>query len=477
MAQKKVLHVSTECYPAAKAGGMGDVVGALPLYLPAHGIDAHVIIPKYKTAWFESNKWKTLHNGKLELGEESIQFEVQSLKENKLGFSFFCIDIPGKFDRDSIYLNEHGVGFEDEPQRNIAFQRAVLEYILHTDQDYSVIHCHDHMTGLIPFMIKYCYHFGALNHIQTVFTIHNGAYQGVFDWYYARYIEHFPPEHGGVLDWDGVINCQGAAIKCCDYFNTVSPNYKLELQEDESNRLCALYNGEESKFHGILNGIDTDLWDPKKDPDIDSNLQGNQISKFKSDNKRLLLKQYGLKSRRPLFGFISRLAHQKGADILIDALEFLLAENVGASFIVLGSGDKHLEARIEVLSQNSNGCIANYLGYSEPLSHKIYASTDFLLMPSRFEPCGLNQMFAMRYGSIPVVSEVGGLVDTVIDVDKDGFGIFLDHVDTESLVVAIKRAMELYTDKTKLLRIRNLIMDTDNSWSKAAEEYAKLYVN
>jgi starch synthase len=477
MAQNKVLHVSTECYPAAKAGGMGDVVGALPLYLPAFGIDAHVIIPKYKTAWFESKQWDTLYAGHIQFSHESIHFEVQTLKEGDLGFPFFCIDIPGKFDRDSIYLNEHGEGFGDEPQRNIAFQRAVLEFILHTEQDYSIIHCHDHMTGLIPFMINHCYHFGALQHIKTIFTIHNGAYQGQFGWHYSQYIEQFPPELGGYLEWDGIINCQAAAIKCCDSFNTVSPNYKIELQADWSNQLCSLYNSEGGKFFGILNGIDTDLWDPKTDKEIASNLVGKSISKFKTSNKNMLLKQFNLKGRRPLFGFISRLAHQKGADILFDALGILLKEDVNASFIVLGSGDKHLEAWIESLSHNSNGSVGNYLGYSEPLSHQIYASTDFLLMPSRFEPCGLNQMFAMRYGSIPIVSEVGGLVDTITDIDNNGTGIFIHEINAENLAFAIKKGIKLYANKSKLASTRNKIMNLDNSWDKAAEQYAQLYVN
>ena len=189
MSQIKVLHISTECYPAAKAGGMGDVVGALPLYLPVHNIDAHVIIPKYKTKWFESRKWKSVYKGQFQFDHEILEFEIQSPKQNILGFPFFCIDIPGKFDRDSIYLNEDGVGFSDEPQRNIAFQRAVLEFVLNGEIDYSVLHCHDHMTGLIPFMLQNCYRFGAINHLKTIFTIHNGAYQGKFGWDQAKYIE------------------------------------------------------------------------------------------------------------------------------------------------------------------------------------------------------------------------------------------------------------------------------------------------
>ena len=176
----KVLHISTECYPAAKAGGMGDVVGAIPLYLPNYSTEASVIIPKYKRKWFIENSFETIHSGSLELGDQTIAFEIQKLDSGNLDYPFYCVDIPGLFDREDIYLAEDGHGYPDEAKRNISLQLAILNWLKTISTEFDTLHCHDHMTGLIPFLIKTCPEFDALKKIPTVFTIHNGQYRGIF---------------------------------------------------------------------------------------------------------------------------------------------------------------------------------------------------------------------------------------------------------------------------------------------------------
>jgi len=289
---KKVLHISSECYPAAKAGGMGDVVGALPIYLPRVGYDASVVIPKYANKWFKSQSYKQVAKGSFLLGAEKVKYTVQTLEKSGLQFPFYCIDIPGKFDRESIYLGADGHGYSDEPQRNIAFQTAVCDWLLKGKHTFDVLHCHDHMTGLILFMLKYCTRYQSLSEIPTVFTIHNGQYKGEFDW---QEVAHLLPPYKSKHD----------GHKCS----------------------------------GILNGVDVDLWDPSTDSFLDHKLVKSWKT-FKSKNKRALLQQFDLKSRRPLIGFIGRLTDQKGADLLADAIDQLLSQSTKVSFVILGTGDK-----------------------------------------------------------------------------------------------------------------------------------------
>lgn len=269
---KNVLHVSSECYPAAKAGGMGDVVGALPAYLPEHGIKAAVVIPKYKTKWFEGRSFNTIYSSTFPLGDQSQAFSVQKLVNEDILFPFYCIDLPGLFDRDAIYLAEDGHGFKDEPKRNIAFQTAVMEWLLIRYERFDVIHVHDHMTGLIPFFMKHCPRYDKLKTTPSLLTVHNGAYRGEFIWEEVKsFLPEYRAEDGGILDWDGKINSLATAIKCTWGINTVSPAYMKELMND-SDTLIPLYASEKEKCHGILNGIDNKLWDPRTDKYLESHL-------------------------------------------------------------------------------------------------------------------------------------------------------------------------------------------------------------
>lgn len=470
----KVLHISTECYPAAKAGGMGDVVGAIPLFLPKYGVEASVIIPKYKRKWFADHTFETIYSSEVDLAGHKVAFQVQRLVSNNLDYPFYCVDIPGLFDREDIYLAEDGHGYPDEDRRNISFQLAILQWLKTRDHVFNVLHCHDHMTGLIPFFIKYCPDFNELSQIPTVFTIHNGQYRGIFNWKVNEYLPYYDARHAGLLDWDGNINSLASAIKCSWIVNTVSPSYMEELISD-FDTLTPLVQHERNKCQGIINGIDNELWNPENDEFLNHHVKNENWKKFKAENKSVLLKEYNLKARRPLIGFIGRLAEQKGADILLASLEKCLLEKAQFAAIILGSGDKSLEKALTDLAERYPRDIKVIIAYNERIAREIYAGSDFLMMPSRFEPCGLNQMYAMRYGTVPIVSHVGGLKDTVPDIEDNGSGIVAQTIDEEGFSEGIKRAINLYKNKNNLNQLINQITKNDFSWSQSAALYADLY--
>lgn len=470
----KVLHIATECYPAAKAGGMGDVVGALPIYLPNQGVEATVIIPKYKTKWFAANSFKTIHQDTLTLGDEQIAYSIEKLTSSTLDYPFYCVSIPRLFDRENIYLGVDGHGYKDEVQRNISFQIAILDWLLTTKEKFDLLHCHDHMTGLIPFMLKACMKYKELSKTPSLFTIHNGQYRGILDWSAAKLLPDYDTAHNGLLDWDGHINCLAAAIKCAWQVTTVSPAYMLELADD-FDTLTPLLRSEIDKCTGVLNGIDNEIWHPAKDIYLDHPLVKNDWKKFKRNNKTNLIKSNNLKSRRPLFGFIGRLAYQKGADIIAEAISICLEKKLTFSTIILGSGDKEIEKSLLVLAKKHPRDISVTIAYDEKMAHQIYAGCDFLLMPSRFEPCGLNQMYAMRYGTIPVVTHVGGLKDTVSDINNGGDGIVTQSIDANGFVEGIERSISLYSDKNKFGNHASNVKNMDWSWNQSAQKYAELY--
>ena len=471
----KVLHISSECYPAAKAGGMGDVVGALPNYLPSHNVKASVIIPKYKTKWITDSEFRRIYIGSINLKDQKIDFTIFEYKERKIRFPFYFVDIPGLFDRENIYLDTDGHGYKDEPERNVCFQRAVLQWLTYSDHTFDVIHCHDHMTGLIPFMVQRCYEYQVISHIPCFFTIHNGQYRGVFEWdRVGDYIPDYDAEHRGLLDWDNHINSLATAIKCAWAINTVSPTYMDEIVRD-SDTLTPLYNSVRDKLYGIINGVDHLQWNPTYDSMLDHHLENNNWDTFKEENKKALCKRYKLNRELPMIGFIGRFAYQKGADLLRLALEQMLSEGIQFTTMILGTGDKAIEQDLLELRDAYPSHVAVEVAYNEKLSRLIYAATDFLIMPSRFEPCGLNQMFAMRYGSIPVVTAVGGLCDTVPDVRSNGNGILIPHARVDDIATGISRAVDLYNDTKRYIKLRDKVTAMDFSWDNSAKQYAELY--
>jgi len=465
-----VMHLSSECYPVAKVGGLGDVVGALPKYLCEAGLNASVVIPYYDRKFVQENSFELIFKSTGIIGSKTFEYHILKERNRTLGFDLYLIRIPGLLDRKEIYC------YPDEIEQFISFQLSFLDWISKSEKKPDIIHCHDHHTGLIPFLVSNTISFKNLASIPTVCTIHNGQYQGWFGWDKISYLPAFDLSNAGLLDWGNCINSLAASVKCCWKFTTVSPSYLKELSVN-SNGLEKLFQMEEAKGSGIINGIDTMVWNPETDPMIFKTYTHESVNAGKKENKKQLCKEFGLSSTKPLVVFIGRLVGEKGADLLAELIASCLDSFKGRlNFLILGSGDPKTEKELKDLKVKYKKQYGVYIGYDEMLSHRIYASADFLIMPSRVEPCGLNQLYAMRYGTIPIVHKTGGLKDTVIDLAvPGGYGFSFDELNIISIKTVIGRAYEVYEDPERMTAIRKKLMSLDFSWDKSAEEYINLY--
>jgi starch synthase len=468
-----VLHVSTECYPAAKVGGLGDVVGALPKYLNQLKVTCDVVIPKYHNPWILEQRTNQVYSQHFKMGTEFIYFEVQELLDTDLGFPLYFIHIPGKFDRPGIYY-EPGIYYQDELQRSVSFQRAVLEWLIHSKKLPDVIHCHDHHTGLIPFMLQYSPDYNTLASVPTFFTIHNAAYQGAFSWHNAHLLPAFDAYKWGLLDWRGLINSLAAGIRTAWRVTTVSNSYMEELRF-EGHGLEWIFNNEYEKCLGIINGIDSKVWDPGSDPLISVHAKGN-ADIFKDLNKKELCEHIRLDPELPLYIYIGRMAYEKGADFLATLLGTYLQGEQNANYVILGTGDPGIETGLSALEQYYPNHVRAFIQYNEELAHRLYAAGDFILMPSRVEPCGLNQMYSMRYGGIPIVRAIGGLKDTVEPITSNsGNGYLFEDLNLSQCSAALTASRQLYDNKQVLSSIRTRNMRKDFSWERSANDYIKNY--
>lgn len=466
----EILHVSAECYPVAKAGGLGDVAGALPLYLNKAGHVAKLVMPMYRTKYLYNHNWDVVHKGYSNLGNRWFEFTVIKESTNELGFDLYLLDINGLLDREKIY------GYDDDTERFTAFQIAVLDWVTAWQHHPDVIHVHDHHTALIPFMIGNCYKYTPIRNIPTVLTIHNAEYQGWMGWDRSIYIPQWDMWNWGKLDWNNTINPLASGIKCANIVTTVSPNYLNELRTMSAG-LEPLFEYERGKCVGILNGIDSNVWNPQSDKYLNEHYSVADAEAGKAKNKMELCERFNLDFQKPLISFIGRLVGEKGADLLpsviSDSFRFIGRR---MNFLVLGSGNSQTERELEGLLQQSNGDYSVYIGYNEALSHNIYAGSDFLLMPSRVEPCGLNQMYSMRYGTVPMVRRTGGLQDTVVDFeDPGGYGICYVNASTGDVCHGIWRATELYRDKKQMKAIRERMMQLDFDWKASTQKYIEVY--
>ena len=466
----EILHVTAECYPVAKAGGLGDVVGALPKYQCKAGHFAKVVMPMYRTKFLFSNEFVVDYKGSASLAEYHFDFTIIKEKTNKLGFDLYLVDIHGLLDREKIY------GYSDDPQRFIAFQIAVLTWLNSWQHQPDIIHVHDYHAGLIPFMLKNCLAFRKLAFIKTVLTIHNAQYQGNIGWDKYHYLPSFDSFKWGDLDWNNSINPLASAVKCAWKVTTVSQSYMNELRY-KSNGLEALFEYEKGKCVGILNGIDNEVWNPETDSYLFNKFSVKGVAAGKKKNKKKICETYGLDETLPLFVFIGRLVGEKAADILPAAFKNVLYHQQGkACYFVLGSGDKQIENELFNITAENEGFYNTHIGYDETLSHQLYAAADFLLMPSRVEPCGLNQMYAMRYGTVPMVRSTGGLMDTVTDMgDEGGFGIRFNHANVNDIAHSVWRAIEVYKSKTQMDAMRKRMMQIDHSWESVVDAYTSVY--
>jgi len=462
----KIIHISAECYPIAKVGGLADVVGALPKYQNTAKTTSQVVMPFYKNKYTQDHKFKILYEGHLEMGNDSLDFKVLIPENDHLGFELFLVDIPELLYKDYVYS-------ENDTDRFLAFQIAALDWIIQDMQLPDIIHCHDHHTGLIPFMMSHVEQYKKLKNTPSIFTIHNAQYQGWFSHDKVDLIPRFPLSHIGLLDWDNCINPLATAIKCAWQVITVSPSYMEELKL-KANGLEDLINSESQKCCGILNGIDTEVWDPEKDGMIPAKYGISNCDPGKQVSKDWLCEKFELNPKKPLFVFIGRLVEEKGADLFYDVFDMAL-KDLDISILLLGSGNKTFEERLSTLTKKYPKKYNAYIGYDEELSHKMYAGGDFLLMPSRVEPCGLNQMYSLRYGTIPIVNEIGGLKDTVLDISDGGFGFSHTDNTVEGIFNSIKRANQFYSNITKLKETRKVIMRIDHSWDASAKQYINLY--
>ncbi|HEU0227036.1 MAG TPA: glycogen/starch synthase [Arachidicoccus soli] len=465
----EILHISAECYPVAKVGGLGDVAGALPKYQQKNGHNVKLIMPMYKTKFLAENEWEVDYKGNAHLGSYYFDFTIIKEKTDKLGFSLYLVDINGLLDRERVY------GYEDDAQRFIAFQICVATWLRQWSVQPDVVHCHDYHTGLLPFIFKYCYDFKELQNVPTVLTIHNAEYQGWMSWDKSVWLPRYDNWKAGLLEWGKIINPLAAGIKNAWALTTVSPSYMEELRYN-SNGLEDLFEYEKGKCHGILNGIDNEVWNPKTDSFIEQNFDEISVTKGKQQNKEVLCKEFGLDIAYPLFVFIGRLVGEKAADVLPDAIRtafYSLDKKV--NFLILGSGEPLIEQRLDALKQEFSGNYNFYNGYNEKLSHLMYAGADFLLMPSRVEPCGLNQMYALRYGTMPLVRRIGGLKDTVIDIGDNGYGICFNQANINDLVDSCHRAVAVFEKKKIFASYRKKMMQIDNSWDNTVGKYIQLY--
>jgi starch synthase len=471
----RVLFVASEGVPYVKTGGLADVIGALPRALTRLGHDVRVILPRYKA--IDADRWhlRVAAAGiPVPINQEMEAVDVLEAPSCD-GVHVLFIDAPRYFQREKVY------GYPDDGERFILFCRAALEYTRVIDWMPDILHCHDWHTGIIPNWTKTLYrddpHFV---NTAAVFTIHNLAYQGIFGY---RILEVAGVAAEGFLypeipELANVVDLMGRGIAFADVISTVSPRYAREiLTPDFGERLDPLLRARRDRLYGILNGVDTQEYDPATDTRIASPFDAFALER-RPANKRALQEQMGLPiaPHTPLIGIISRLTDQKGFDLL-DQVAIPLLEQ-GIQLVVAGTGDQHYHRLFQQLAERYPQQVAVNLTFSTEISQPIYAGSDMLLMPSRFEPCGLTQMLAMRYGCIPIVHRTGGLADTVHELDparNAGNGFVFSPYDPFHLFAAVTRALEAYKFQDAWQELMQRAMLADYSWDASAERYVALY--
>ena len=474
----KVLFVSPEVGPIVRAGGLGDVVGSLPYALKKLGIDVRIICPMHR----ECKDINTIPiSNKIKINFESKSFLFR-LRETTLGDSkipVYLLQNNHLFDRAGIYSDENGNYF-DNPIRSFALCRSALLIEKFTKWSPDIFHCHDWMTAALPAYLNEEKIKRKL-HAKSVLTIHNLEHQGSFS------AENFSNSElpNKFFGWDGFnhhgeLNLLKGGIQHANKITTVSPTYAKEIKTEEFGEgldKCLEYRG--ADLIGILNGIDLKSWNPQTDKALEKKISKDSPESGKIENKKALLKQFSIKfqSTTPLFGVVSRLFHQKGLDILAQCLPSMLSKE-DFQFILLGSGDAYLESSFLKLKESFPDRIGVRIGFDDTLARRIFAGSDFFIMPSRFEPCGLAQQYALRYGSIPVARKTGGLADTILDLksdEKKGNGLLFEKISTDSLSDVINNAISLFHNTPKLKLTRNNAMNSPLSWDSSAKEYAKVY--
>ena len=473
----KVLYVTAECWPFIKTGGLGDVAYALPKALKKEGVDVRVIMPKYSNIpTYLKDKFKPVAEFSVKVGWRNQYCGIESMELD--GITFYFIDNEFYFkrsDQPSIY------GHGDDPERFAFFTNAVLAAIEKLNFYPDVMNLKDWHTGMIPLMLKENYgHLRKYKNIKTVYTIHNLQYQGIFNKEILGNIFDLSYDHfnNGDIEFYGNVNFMKAGIVFADEVTTVSKTYAKEIQtEFYGEGLDGLLKANAYKLEGILNGIDYDLNNPATDNAIFVNFDVNCIEK-KLENKKKLQEILGLEVNPdiPLVGIVSRLTSQKGLDLINYMMPEIMSENL--QMVVLGTGEHQYQSMFNYYNSNFSDKLSARITFDTAFAQQIYAACDIFLMPSLYEPCGIGQMLAMRYGSIPIVRETGGLKDTVMPYNKftgEGNGFSFANYNAHEMFFTLQKAIKLYQDKNIWNNLIINAMNTDNSWKKSAQDYIRIF--
>jgi len=483
-----VLFVASEAYPLIKTGGLGDVTYSLPHALHGQGLDMRLVLPGYRALLLQLDHVNIL--GRLEVrGAEGVHdVHILETRHSNFAFPVWVADCPALFDRaGNPYMDEDGQDWPDNAERFTVFSRVAAllgQDALKLGWQPDVVHLHDWQTGLTAAFLH-----EQTARPKTVFTIHNLAYGGHFS--YEDFVRLQLPSHWWThesVEFHGGFSMLKAGIVYADTVTTVSPTYAKEIRTPEfGHGLDGLLRAHQSKLVGILNGIDTRVWNPSTDTHLPAHYSATRINPGKTRNKRALLERFlgpiGVSQlSAPLLGLVGRLVEQKGVDWVLAAIPVLLAET-DVRLVLLGSGQTVYEQKLARLAKKYPERMFVVIGYDESLAHQIEAGADIFLMPSRFEPCGLNQMYSLRYGTPPVVYRTGGLADTVIDVnettlaDASATGFVFDTPDVAAFLDAIQRALKLKRHPVIWRRLQQSGMRQPFDWLQSARHYLSLYLN
>ncbi|MBR5155882.1 MAG: glycogen synthase GlgA, partial [Clostridia bacterium] len=465
--------LSSEVAPYAKSGGLGDVLGALPQALKKLGHDVRVVLPKYGLIDEKYvSEMKFLFYMYIPLGWRNKYCGVFSLERK--GVTYYFID-------NEYYFGDSVLYRWDDLERFAFFDKACLEILTRIDFKPDVIHCNDWQTGMVPVVLKAYYDRGEFYQgIKTVFTIHNLKYQGIYSIDTVADFFSLEPSFftDDKLEFHGCANLLKAGIVYSDVVTTVSPTYAEEIKTPlGGERLDGLLRARDNSLVGILNGIDYEEYNPKTDPYIAMNYSLRNVVEGKKQCKMALQTELGLPvdGDKPMIGLVSRLVDQKGLDIVAAAMEELMGFDI--QLVILGTGEEKYENMFRHYAWCNSGKVSANITFSNELAHKIYAASDFFLMPSLFEPCGLGQIIAMAYGTIPIVRETGGLKDTVRPYNEytgEGNGFSFYPADAHDLLFTLRRALHFYSDKTVWTKLVKNALKEDFSWKESAKKYEQI---
>ena len=482
----KICYAASEMAPLIKTGGLGDVLGALPEAMQKQGNDVKVFLPNYKSLDTSGHIIKPVSsNIIIKINDKNYSLNINKIRFKKNNMEIFLIGSNYYFNRDGLYLDpETNKDYPDNDERFIFFTRAVLALLKEINFKPDFIHVHDWQTALIPVFLKTDYENDSFySKTKSILTIHNLAFHGEFKPERFNILEmsdKLMMPATGAFEFYGKVNFLKAGIIYSDYITTVSKRYADEIQTKEFGcGLEGVLKGRKDDLFGILNGVDYKVWSPSRDHKIYTtyhiaNLSGKRTNKIELLNEL----QLPIRDAAPLIGIISRLEDQKGWDLFKEVADDILAMNV--QLVVLGTGQKEYHELLEGLEKKYPDKCRALLKFDDQIAHKIEAASDMFLMPSIFEPCGLNQMYSLKYGTIPIVREVGGLADTVVDYNPDnqnGTGFVFKEKDSKEMLAVIKRAVNLFAKKRIWTKFMKIGMKKDFSWSRTAKEYSKLYTS